>query len=47
MFETLITVLPDVAPDPVSRTFSILPVILVGAVVLVCIVLLKKFFRKK
>ena len=47
MLEALITVLPDVAPDPISRTFTLLPVILVGAVVLVCIALLKKVFRKK
>ena len=46
MLKALVTVLPDVAPDPITRTFTLLPVILVGALVIVCAVFLKKRFLK-
>ncbi|MBQ6478242.1 MAG: hypothetical protein IJI44_02610 [Erysipelotrichaceae bacterium] len=36
----------DIAPDPVTRTIALLPVILIGVVVVLAIVLLIKFFKK-
>ncbi len=38
--------LMDIAPDPVTRTVSYLPVVLVAAVVIVAVVLIVKFFKK-
>ena len=36
----------DIAPDPISRTVSYLPIILIVAVVIIAILLIKKFFKK-
>ena len=36
----------DIAPDPISRTVSYLPIILIAAVVIIAILLIKKFFKK-
>lgn len=36
----------DVAPDPITRSISYLPFILIAAVVIVALVLIKKFFKK-
>lgn len=37
----------DVAPDPITKTIVLLPVILIGAVVIFAVILLVNFFRKK
>ena len=42
-----VPVFADVAPDPIVRTVSYLPVILVAAVVIVALFLIRKFFGKK
>ena len=39
-------VFADVAPDPIKRSISYLPFILIAAVVIVALVLIKKFFKK-
>ena len=36
----------DIAPDPITKTISLLPVVLIGAVVILAVVLLIKFFKK-
>lgn len=36
----------DVAPDPIERTFTILPVILVFALAVVVLFILKKSYKK-
>ncbi|MBQ6126658.1 MAG: hypothetical protein IJI77_06545 [Erysipelotrichaceae bacterium] len=36
----------DIAPDPITKTIALLPVILIGAVVVLAVVLLIKFFKK-
>ena len=36
----------DIAPDHISRTVSYLPIILIAAVVIIAILLIKKFFKK-
>ena len=39
-------VFPDVAPDPVTRSLGILPFVLIVMVIIVAVVLIKKFFIK-
>lgn len=36
----------DIAPDPITKTIALLPVVLIGAVVILAVVLLIKFFKK-
>ena len=36
----------DIAPDPVTRAVSILPFVLIAAVVIVAVLLIVKFFKK-
>ncbi|MBR4461462.1 MAG: hypothetical protein IKS51_02640 [Erysipelotrichaceae bacterium] len=36
----------DIAPDPISRTVSYLPIVLIVAVVIIALLLIKKFFKK-
>ena len=36
----------DIAPDPVTRSISYLPIILVVIVVIAAFILIKKFFKK-
>ncbi len=36
----------DVAPDPIARTFSYLPIVLVAVVAIVAFILIKKLFAK-
>ena len=36
----------DIAPDPITRTVSYLPIVLIAAVVIVAVLLIKKFFGK-
>ena len=38
--------LMDIAPDPVTRAVSYLPIVLIAAVVIVAVLLIKKFFGK-
>ncbi|MBR2990386.1 MAG: hypothetical protein IKF51_02865 [Solobacterium sp.] len=42
-----VRVLMDVAPDPVTRAFSFLPVILIAAVVILSVILLRRYFLKR
>ena len=36
----------DIAPDPITRSLSILPFILIAAVVVIALLLIKKLFKK-
>ena len=40
------TIFADVAPDPISRSVSYLPTVLIIAVVVIAALLIKKFFIK-
>ena len=42
-----IEILKDVAPDPVYRMFTLLPVILIAVVVILSVILLRKYFSKR
>ena len=40
------TVKADIAPDPIEKAVSILPLVLIVAVVVVAVILVIKFFKK-